>query len=139
MDIMYTRDPKRPSQTRDIDEFMSIARDAVKGPANFTAKAVLLELQPGDGSRYRLCVTRVGRTAFVCMTYPEFCVVELETDGPRPTVYDTPMSKLRPHAAAIFSDVVSEVVFGIKDRAYCYEGDDPCPFSVKQGRKEETG
>ena len=142
MEFLYSRKKHGGRWFDNIDQFWEMARKAFVSNMNEPV-FMMLELQPGDGTRYRLCVTRpaafdvhdpmnIGRAdpVVVAMLVPSFCVVELDMRGPRPTAYDTPMCNLNPYTCAIFADVLAAVVWSSSERAYDYNDERPAPKEV---------
>ena len=115
-----------PSDVTDIVEFFAEAREAWRFP---DVAAIVLELQPGDDTRYRCALTKLppdgdGLPAFLFAAWiPRQLVAELShAEGAWcPDVFDAPFSGINDYTAAIFVDVLRAVVFGREDRRYSYE------------------
>ena len=142
MEFLYSRKKQGGRWFDNIDQFWEMARKAFVSNMNEPV-FMMLELQPGDGTRYRLCVTRPAvpdphdvmnsdrpDPVVVAMLVPSFCVVELDMRGPRPTAYDTPMCNLNPYTCAIFADVLAAVVWSSRERAYDYIGEPTGPWEI---------
>ena len=144
-EIRYTKKNPAYGENDTIELFWAAARSGLRDDLE-SASAVMLELQPGDGTRYRFCIAKPAPQynpadqdpdpIVVAMLVPTFCVVELDLKGPRPTHYDTPMCTLNPYTGAIFADVLSAVVWGDEERAYDYDKSEPRNLRVFHGHDD---
>ena len=113
----------------DIDEFHAAARAAWEAGG----EALVLELQPGDGTRYRCALAHStdadGAPGLVfCAWVPRQVATELTAGGWCPDVYDEPFQGLNPFTAAILVDVLRACVFGVAGRRYDYAK--ACPVEL---------
>lgn len=128
--LIRENDP-RPSDFIDVEPFLSAAfRDLHESPEG--PRVTILELQPGDGTRYRVCLARlnVWQVVFTGLVPARgMCSFEYDLRGPCPDVYDEPFCALNPFTAAIYADVVRAVLWGVREpRRYDYKGRCPAGF-----------
>lgn len=110
--------------THDIDEFYILLEEEVPSRVGGDG-VIILEMQPGDGTRYRIHVSKTDDYVVVSMSVPDQRVIELRMgiDDP-PCPWDSDLARLNPYTAAILADVL-QVVWQREPRFYDYENRKP--------------
>lgn len=123
--LKYSRlEPRFSSSTdyRDIGEFFHRAHQLTAGQNS----TLIVELQPGDGTRYRACFARDWNACVFTGMVPAVVAFEYDLDGPAPDECDEPFCGLNPWTRAIYVDLVRAVLFHtIEERRYDYENAQP--------------
>lgn len=126
MRLVYCREARWADRhgddgTTSIECFYRRARAYWTGMSH-AAGLLVLELQPGDGTRYRcsLAMDERHRTFVFAAWIPEVAAFEYEPRGPAPDVFDHPFCALNPWTAAIYADVVRAVAWGLDWDRYDY-------------------